>query len=158
MSLSHLIPLADRLNVSNSQSKDNTLILRKIFGPIKLRVINFTLCLQATPVKQGIHFSRHAVNTCSATPAALRIPCSVCSPAHTSVYGRSQLLNPLLTLLRLQGQRSPSVASPFGREKRHRRFSRPHPCTLDRGHPWPLSVLKNVSLALLISLLKCKAK
>ena len=24
---------------------------------------------------------------------------------------------------------------------------RPHPCTLDRGYPWHLTVLKNVSLA-----------
>ncbi len=37
----------------------------------------------------GRSFTRHAVNTCNATPAALRIPCSVCSPAHTSMYGRS---------------------------------------------------------------------
>ncbi len=60
----------------------------------------------------GRCFTRHAVNTCNASPAALRIPCSVCSPAHTSMYGRSQLLIPLLTLLRS-----------------------PYPCTLDRGRP-----------------------
>ncbi len=51
----------------------------------------------------GRCFTRHAVTTCSATLAALCIPCSVCSPAHTSMYGRSQLFNPLLTLLRLFG-------------------------------------------------------
>ncbi len=84
----------------------------------------------------GRCFTSHAVNTCSASPPALHIPCSVYPnaaqfcfawaptqyflilivqsfsfhPAHISVYGRSQLLNPLFTLVSLQDQGSPFCA------------------------------------------------
>ncbi len=50
------------------------------------------------------------------------ISCSVCSPVYTFGYGRSRLLNSLLTLPRLQDQIILSVVNLFGWENSHWRI------------------------------------
>ncbi len=47
----------------------------------------------------------------------------LCAASDTFFKTRCEYLQRYAVLLRFQGQSSPSVASPFGREKRHRHFS-----------------------------------
>ncbi len=51
-----------------------------------MQAIYFAIRIHTSAERQGRRFSRHAVNTCGATPAALRILCSVCPDAVQSCF------------------------------------------------------------------------